>query len=670
MKPIQTNIFEPNNQKVRIIRLMVLIFSFAATDGGYVYCDELQQQRIDFVKAEVALKSGRRSEYNRLLGQLDQYPLAAYLRYQGLKNQIDDSAAVKIYLKRYEGSRYARLLRKRLLNRFAATGQWREFLDHYREYNNVKLQCNYYRALYFVGRKTDSMQGAHLLWLSGDSRPDECDSLFSLLRKSALYSVDLVWRRFALALENGNLGLAKYLQQYLFPKYRAAARSALDVHKNPMLIGHCPGQRSSNPVDGWIFAHAIERMADKNLVKAIALWDARSDDYSIDSAARHRVKKRLAMLAALRRHPFAYARFEGIEAEATDRDIRFWRIRAALTTKNWDQVSLSINQLPTDEKGLVQWKYWLARALEGRNKNEQARKLFLEVAKERDYYGFLAADHIGQGYQFADRPIDLNADEMIGLAKLPHYAVVRELLTLGRDIEARRNWWHMLAGMTIPEKTQAAKVAEKWGLYQVAVFTAAKAQYWDDLRLRFPVLFARQIIHNAKANSLSPSMVFGLVRQESVFDDAVVSGAGAIGLMQIMPATGKQIARQIHQRWRSKRVLFDPDTNLRYGAHYLRDLLDRFGQNFAMAAAGYNAGPHRVKRWLPVNEALAADIWVEIIPYRETRRYVRYVLGYTIVYQFRLNSGEKKIRHYMPVVPPDYSAMAVAGTLQNESPCH
>ncbi|MGR9106164.1 MAG: transglycosylase SLT domain-containing protein [Gammaproteobacteria bacterium] len=621
---------------------------------GAGYGEVLEEQRHDFLKAEAALNSGDRVEYQRLLKGLEGYPLLVYLRYQELSRGLNDSAVIA-YLDRYEGSRYAKLLRNKFLLRLAAEGRWRKFIEFYQEDDSLALQCDYYRALYATARKSQALRGARSLWLSGETRPEECNSLFAMLRNSTLFSPDLAWQRFALALDKGNEGLAKYLQGYLAPRDLAAARFARRVHNNPALIATCPAPGSTGRFDAWIFAHGIERLAAEDLVRAVSLWDARSKNYVLDRQTLDRVNRRLAMLAALRRHPFAYSRFARLDSESSDQDARFWRIRSALTAKRWDWVLDSIAALPESERSELKWKYWQARALAAEGRKDRAERLFQELARERDYYGFLAADRMHSEYRYSERPIELDASGLSTLEASPQFAVIQELVALGRDAEAKRNWWAMLGALNLREKRLAAKVAEKWGFHQLAVFTAAKAEYWDDLRLRFPVLFSGSILRNAKEKGLPPAAVFGLVRQESVFDETVVSAAGAIGLMQIMPATGRRIAREINEPWRSRRKLFDAETNLRYGTHYLKGLLDRFGQNLALAAAGYNAGPHRVQSWLPVGEPLASDLWVEIIPYRETRRYVRYVLGYTVIYQHRLHSVRNRLRDFMPKVAPGNS---------------
>lgn len=197
----------------------------------------------------------------------------------------------------------------------------------------------------------------------------------------------------------------------------------------------------------------------------------------------------------------------------------------------------------------------------------------------------------------------------------------------------------------------AAKLAQYWQMNKLAAFTIAKAEYWQDLELRFPIAFSQEINTYAIKHNLDPAIVFGLIRQESVFDELAGSQVGARGLMQIMPSTGRQIARQLQESWLSDSVLYQPDTNVRYGTFYYKQLLDKFNGQVALAAAGYNAGPGRVKNWRP-DRPMAMDIWIETIPFNETRQYVSLVLSNALFYQHRMNRDVLRISDFMTDVQP------------------
>lgn len=199
----------------------------------------------------------------------------------------------------------------------------------------------------------------------------------------------------------------------------------------------------------------------------------------------------------------------------------------------------------------------------------------------------------------------------------------------------------------------AAKLAEQWQWPTIAIFTSAKANEWNDIALRFPLNYAREIQDHATAQQVDPALIFGLLRQESAFDEMADSAVGAKGLMQVMPKTAKEIASELKQVWQRDSSLFNPNLNIQYGSFYYKKLLTEFDQQPILATAAYNAGPKKVKRWLPKNQALPGDIWIELIPYKETRDYVSSVLQYSLIYQARLQRDSLKLSHLIRQVKPN-----------------
>ena len=161
--------------------------------------------------------------------------------------------------------------------------------------------------------------------------------------------------------------------------------------------------------------------------------------------------------------------------------------------------------------------------------------------------------------------------------------------------------------------------------------------------MRFPLNYVDKIHENSAQHNLNPVIIYGLIRRESAFNEKAHSPTGARGLMQIMPRTGKYIARHLNERWRGSNSLYNPITNIKYGAYYYQKLLTQFDGHYAIALAAYNAGPQRVKQWLPESETLPADIWIETIPYKETREYVINVLAYALIYQQYARADERPI---------------------------
>lgn len=286
-----------------------------------------------------------------------------------------------------------------------------------------------------------------------------------------------------------------------------------------------------------------------------------------------------------------------------------------------------------DPNQLVPQLIWQADAREW---NQQAQSIYQELTTRRNFYAFLASQRLGQ-------PISLHADlsaitdlELLKIESYPGVQRARELYLLGRPGDARSEWYYATRQLTAREKSAAAKLAEIWGWHNRAIITAASSDQRDNLELRFPTAYQNAVSYYSTKHGVNSDLVFSVIRQESAFTPDARSSAGALGMMQIMPATAKQLSRQVGVGYRSRRQLLDPDHNIRLGTYYLSQLMNRFDNNIILATAAYNAGPYRVKRWLPENQPLPGDIWVETIPIHETRNYVKNILTYQPIYRHHL----------------------------------
>ncbi len=188
--------------------------------------------------------------------------------------------------------------------------------------------------------------------------------------------------------------------------------------------------------------------------------------------------------------------------------------------------------------------------------------------------------------------------------------------------------------------------------------TVARTPYLNDLEMRFPLAYRDRILEHASAQRLDPAWMYAIVRQESAFIADARSPAGALGLMQIMPGTGRKIGRSLDKPLKNRQQLLDASISLEFGSTYLRILLDQLDEHPVLAAAAYNAGLHRVERWRPAERNVSADLWIENIPYRETREYVRHVIAYTTIYEQRL--GRKTVRLSARLAPISARATRLA----------
>lgn len=616
--------------------------------------EEIAHQRQLFLKAEIALKNNKQSDYFSLSDQLKDYPLYPYLRYQWLIKHIDQEKQVKQFLEQHGSSRYSRILKQKWLHHLARKKQWPLFLEYYNASSNTKLNCYYHIAQLHTGDKKAALEGAKELWSVGHSQPSECDPLFAQLKKSGLFTQDLLWQRFDAALRNNKTSLAAYVKKQMPQEHQPTAQLWLNLHKKPsryipqLLDGKQTADEAA--LAPLMFSHAINRLARKDVSAAIDIWDANKDRFNIEKAQADKLEKRLAFKLVYEKDSAAYERLS--QLDETDSSSRTWRVRVALFEQNWQNVIAAIAGLNEDEKQEERWQYWLARAYMETDKVDWAQLLLSELSKNRSFYGYLAADKVNSMYQLSNNPVDVTAEEIAELKNRQEFRVAFELMVLDRKNDAKLQWWHAVRSLDKKEILVAAKLAQQWQWDEIAIFTIAKAKYWDDIEVRFPLSYTDKIHENSELNNLNPVIIYGLIRRESAFNEKATSPTGARGLMQIMPRTGRDIARRLNERWKGSNSLYNPATNLKYGSYYYQNLLDRFDGHYAIALAAYNAGPDRVKKWLPETGAMPADIWIETIPYKETREYVTSVLAYALIYQQRTQSDELSMNDFIQDITP------------------
>lgn len=611
----------------------------------------LVEQRKEFLLAEKLIKQRKDTLFFKKLDTLKDYPLYPYLQYQWLINHMEQTGKIKTFLADYPETRYYAFLKHKWLVYLAKHKHWQEFLVQYKDSDNTRLQCYYHQALLHTGAKREALLGAKKLWKLGKSMPGECDLIFKVLKTSPYFTRELLWQRFDVALINSKTQLAKYVSHSMNKKDQGIAEVWLKVHANPMLIVKKGFLDKKHKQTGLIFTHGIDRLARTHIAKAIAIWDARKNDYKIDKEKLQRLEQRLAIASAYHRDSKAYSRLS--QLENSDNNAKEWRIRAALREQNWDYVEQSIADLSEEIQKKEKWRYWLARALEKQGKQKIAHFIYDKLSKNRSYYGYLSADKLNKDYSLADHSVQASEEVLNEFKQKTDFRVVAELIAVDKLKEAKRQWWYAVKKLEKNEILIASKYAQQLQWVQEAIFTIAKAKYWDDVSLRFPLAYQRQIQKNAEKQKLNSAIIYGLIRRESTFNQNAMSPAGARGLMQIMPRTGRQIAKELKEKWRdNNNSLFNPSTNIKFGSYYYKKLLNKSNGHYVLAVAGYNAGLSRVKRWLPVEKPVAADIWIEIIPFKETREYVAAVLTYTLIYQKRLKKDILSMKDFMRDVYP------------------
>ena len=617
--------------------------------------NELAAQRKQYLAAEKALRKRQLRKFRRLLPTLTEYPLYPYLRYQDLKRRLGKVSSEELsqFFTNYNALPVAGQLRRKLLRLKARQGRWQEFLDNYTPQHNVRLQCQHLYALIRTGKSETAFPQIEVLWLTGRSRPRGCDRVFDHWRAAGKLTPELVWQRMELALSGGQRTVARYLVRYLARQDQKLARLWIKLHRNPRSLPKYRQRFANNQhfMTPRVVMNLVKRMARRKPQQAAEFWFEYTKDHPVQAEAQYDMLQSLAIILARQHTPGAEAWFSVIPDQYLSDTAREWRIRTALRQSQWQVALTAIEALPAEDQTKDRWQFWRARMLEKLEQPISAISTYTALAQHRSYYGFLAADRLDLPYAMLDRPHKPTAGELFVIAQQPAVRRARELFQLNRLVDARREWREVTNQMDNQQRADASKLAQLWGWAEQSILTMASTDQRDDIELRFPLLFRQEILAHSERQRIDPAWTYGVIRRESAFVQDARSPVGALGLMQLMPATAKSLSRTLKVKYRGNLQLTQRDTNLRFGTSYLRRMLKRFDGQTVLATAAYNAGAHRILRWLPNENNLDAELWIENIPFRETRDYVKSVLAFTVIYADRLGMDQQRLSEIMPAIP-------------------
>lgn len=621
----------------------------------------LDSQRAAFRSVHAEVEQGNWQSVHQYEALLKDYVLWPDLRatYLRARLELTDDAEIIAFLNQYGVLKPARELRYRYALHLAQQNRMSDYLDIYRQFYQgleiANLDCLALQAEIILGQENRVTKRAQNLWLVGNSQADECDPVFEHLRSQDLLDRNLYTDRFNLAIASQNFTLARYLAGSIDKKYLNEANEWIKAQAQPADFIAAYIDYADTELTRKHFVFAVERLAFDDPLAANDSWHQLARRFSFSKKQLSATNRHIALWAARARLPQAKKLLSSLAADAQDIETGKWQVRARLIQRDWRGVVDSVDALPDDEAQKAEWQYWKAIALQETGRVEAATAILDALAHERSYYGFLAADAVSAPYSLTEKPVLHDPEISLAIEKRPDLIRARELFFVGLEGRGRGEWDDTVRLMNSDEKTQAALLADSWGWHSRAISTVAKAGQFDDLRVRYPLPWRNEFETHADNAGISYSWVYGIVRSESLFMPDIRSSAGAIGLMQLMPETGRRTALEIQMPWKGQATLTDSSSNIRLGIHYLHKMFYRFAENRVLATAAYNAGPLRVEAWLPETGSLDARIWIENIPFNETRDYVRRVLTDDAIFSWRMTGQQSRISNEMPLV-------AAAGT--------
>ena len=592
---------------------------------------------------------------------LKAYPIYDYLIAARLRRDLtfapneDLDTAIDAFLRVREGEPVARPLRRQWLASLAERRRWDVFLPRSADLTDPVLICDRLQGRLATG-DTDKLAAEALArWNLVQRPPAECATVFAWLHAQGAVTPALQEARARAALAADNPSLAREFVAEVPAERSAPLRQWLQLLDSPRQALSTLAESPASAVEPEALLAGFTRLSNSDCASASVLLPALLLRPDMTPLLRDKLWRSYALGAAYARQSTAMAAFDRLPAHADDPQVAEWRLRAAIWAGNYAKALDWLNDMPESLATQPRWRYWRARATAAVKGTDSAAPLFAEIAGMRDYYGYLAADRLHQSYNLNVHPSPDDADVQATLAAEPPVIRAHALFDCDLADEAGVEWGSVLASAPKPVKVQAAHLASRWGWYAETIAMLAQADDWDDVALRYPRPYAPIIADASKLTQVPPDWIWAIIRQESLFRKDAISRADARGLMQMQPATAVAVARRSHFAVPSRDDLFDPVIAVPLGAAYVRELLDRYGNQLDLSLAAYNAGPVSVARWLPA-QPVDADVWIENIPYTETRGYVQHIFEHVVAFASVRNAEPPRLS----------SLMAPVSTLQAE----
>ncbi|MDB6000812.1 MAG: lytic transglycosylase [Rhizobacter sp.] len=590
----------------------------------------------------LALRAAAASEAN---------PLAMWVDYWELSNRLNEATQDELesFYTRWAGTYVEDRLRNDWLLELGRRRDWANFaVDYPRFRMNDDREVTCYAVMLEQQSGKDVRDAARSAWYEQRDADEGCALMAATLYAAGQFTAADVWRKVRLTTDANKPRSARQAAGLLGPKVASAVGEIFDnparfLARRGSAVDRTAAELTTLSLirmaanDPQVAADALQTRWHRGLPSDLASW-------AWASAGRQSALKLTAEA------PLYYQNAEvlkGREDEWPD-DTLAWKVRSALRANNgagrWQQVTQAINAMSVSEQRDPAWIYWKARALlalagdsqESASVRTEATDLLNSIAGQMHFYGKLASEQLGQPVLIPPKPQALTVDERDAAYRNPGLARGLQLIAIGLRGEGVREWNYSLRGMSDRQLLAAAQLACDKEVWDRCINTSDRTKVEIDIEQRFPTPFRRQVVARSREIGLDPAYVYGLIRQESRFIMDARSGVGASGLMQIMPGTALWTAKKIGLDY-THALIADRDVNLKLGTSYLKLVLDDFAGSQPMAAAAYNAGPGRPRRWRE-GPLLDPAAWAENIPFSETRDYVKKVLSNATYYSAIVNA--------------------------------
>jgi len=604
--------------------------------GGPAWGDRADE-REQFRQAWEAAGRGNQAALRAAIDSLPDYPLTPFLEAELKRQRIDrvENAEMSVFLARYRDWSFAPGLERTWLRSLGRRGDFAALVRYGRESSDAEVRCWLVRADIEAGQDDGLNDRVSAMWLVGRSQHEACDPAFAWWRARGYPEAGQGWTRFQMAMESGQTGLARYLRRYLNRAEREWAERWLTLHARPQLLMRQVRQWPDDEVARYLASITLQRLARSDWDQADGYWRLVQRRLEFSEAERASIEREIALFRAVALDVDAPAAIDALPERALDQQMLEWRARAAMAHGNWPEVLESIRRMSLAEQGQGRWRYWRGRALAALDRPE-ALVAFGSLAGEATYHGFLAASRLGQDFNLCEQELAADPPSQRRLMRDAEFERALELYQVGLISHARRTWSSVWRRLSAEERHQAALLAAGYGWHDRTIAALGASGAMRAYPWRFPIIEKSRVMAYSERWRVDPALVYGLMRAESAMQPDALSPAGARGLLQLMPATAGAVARRNGLPYNGRGDLMDPAVNIPLGIAHLAELQERFDDQWIFVAAAYNAGINAVNRWLDDRPRTDPDVWLETLPFFETRDYVPRVLAFATIYEWQL----------------------------------
>jgi soluble lytic murein transglycosylase len=604
-----------------------------------------------FMALRDASRTNDQDTVNTLAPRLADYAIPSYVDYYKLKPRLRDLQApqseIRGYLSRYDGTAIADRLRNDWLLELGKAGDWATFDEQYPLFvldDDVQLKCYALTSKALKNQRVATE--ARALLVEPKNYGNACPGLIGTLAQNGQFSADDVWAQIRLGVEVGQPALSRRLAVFVDDADGSNLQMATD--KPAQLVARGPGRgRSAHE----LYIIALGRVAKSNTQQAASLLDSGGGNLTRQESTQ--AWAQIALQASFKLAPETMDYWRKTKGAPLSYDGYQWKVRIALRNGDWDMVHGTIEAMPAALRADPAWIYWLGRSFKAENKPEAAKNEFLSIADQIGFYGQLAQEELGRQIVVPPGPAPITSAEVGVMERNEGFRRALKFYDMNLRFEGTREWNWELRGMDDRQLLAAAEFARQNDVLDRMVNTSDRTRTDIDFTQRFPAPHLDQMTQKVRPLGLDMAWVYGLIRQESRFIKNARSHVGASGLMQIMPATAKWVARKIGLSGFSADQVNDVDVNLMLGTSYLNMVLGDLDGSQAMASAAYNAGPGRPRNWrATLTQPVEGAIFAESIPFNETRTYVKNVLSNATNYAALFENKPQSLKARLGVITP------------------